>query len=125
LTREELRGEREKLDEYRAWREREGRQYVKSLDAVSFEPDLSEDAMLRFKYLQAVYSLNTFYGCRIEPALYYETETERICSEIIKWGGSVVDMCQAGAEALYAALLSDAFTDKAILLKAVDRHIPF
>jgi hypothetical protein len=95
------------------------------LDAVSFEPDLPENAMLTFKYLQAVYSLNTFYGGHTEPALYFETENERICSEVMRRGGSVTDMRTAGAEALYAALLSNPFTDKAVLLKTVDRHIPF
>jgi hypothetical protein len=125
LTREELRGEREKIAEYRKRSEREGGPYAKSLDAVSFEPDLPEDAMLTFKYLQAVYSLNTFYGCRVEPAGYFESANERVCAAVIMRGGSVEDMYTAGAEALYAALLSDPFTDKAILQKTTDRHIPF
>lgn len=88
-------------------------------------PELSEDEMLNFKYLQALYSLNTFYGCHIKPAAHFKTENERVCAELIGTGGSIVDMYRAGADALYCALLSDPFTDKTILLKTEDDHIPF
>jgi hypothetical protein len=95
------------------------------LDAVSFEPDLPENAMLTFKYLQAVYSLNTFYGGRVAPAGYFESANERTCAAVIMRGGSIVDMYADGAEALYAALLSDPLTEQAILQDTADRHIPF
>jgi hypothetical protein len=125
LTREELRGEKTKLADYRAWFEREGRRHIKSLGLVSFEPDLPENAMLTFKYLQAVYSLRMFYGRRVETAGYFESANERVCAAVMIRGGSIADMYADGAEALYAALLSDPFTDKAVLQKTIDRHIPF
>jgi hypothetical protein len=125
LTPEELSREKAKLPEYRAWYEFEGKRYFNSLDRVSFELDISENEMLNFKYLQAIYSLNTFCGGHIKPAAYFETENERVCSEIIEKGGSILDMYKAGAEALYSALLSDPVTDKDILLKTVEWHIPF
>lgn len=125
LTSEELRNERAKLPEYRKWYESEGKQYFQALDKISFEPDLSENEMLNFKYLQAIYTLNTFFGYHIKPLAYFETDNEKICSEIIERGGSILDMFRNGADALYCALLSDANTEKEILLKTVERHIPF
>lgn len=125
LTPEELCAEKAKLPEYRKWHEQEGRQYFKSLDKVVFEPNLPENEMLNFKYLQAIYTLNTFFGCHIKPAAYFKTDNEYICSEVIEKGGNILDMYKAGADALYCALLSDSFTDKDILLKTVDQHIPF
>jgi hypothetical protein len=125
LTSEELRNERAKLPEYRKWYESEGKQYFQALDKISFEPDLSENEMLNFKYLQAIYTLNTFFGYHIKPLAYFETDNEKICSEIIEQGGSILDMFRNGADALYCALLSDANTEKEILLKTVERHIPF
>jgi hypothetical protein len=125
LTREELCNEKAKLPEYHKWYESEGRQYFQALDKVSFEPDLSENEMLNFKYLQAIYTLNTFFGYHIKPAAYFQTDNEKICSEIIERGGSILDMFKNGADALYCALLSDTTTDKEILLKTVERHIPF
>jgi hypothetical protein len=81
--------------------------------------------LLRFNYLKAVYSLNTFYGCHVKPEGYFETETEKICAAIIGWEGTIVDMHKAGADALYCALLSDPYTDKEILAKTAYWHIPF
>jgi hypothetical protein len=126
LTIEELMDEKAKIPAYRKWYEEEGRRYFKSLDRVSLEPGLSENEMLNFKYLQAVYSLNTFYSYHIKPCdNNLETENEKICSAIIGWGGTILDMHKAGADALYCALLSDPCTDKAILVKTVDHYIPF
>jgi hypothetical protein len=125
LTREELCNEKAELSEYHKWYESEGRQYFQALDKVSFEPNLSENEMLNFKYLQALYSLNTFFGYHIKPSACFETDNEKICSEIIERGGSILDMFKKGADALYCALLSDTNTDKEILLKTVERHIPF
>jgi hypothetical protein len=89
-------------------------------------PDgLSIHEMLNFKYLQAVYSLNTFFGYHLKPEAYFETGNETICAQVIKKGGNIVDMYRAGADALYCALLSDPFTDKDLLLKTVNIHIPF
>lgn len=89
-------------------------------------PDgMGEAETLNFMYLQAVYSLNTFYGFRIRPAGCFETENERVCAEVIGKGGNIVDMRRAGADALYCALLSEPFVDKELLLKTVDRYIPF
>jgi hypothetical protein len=81
--------------------------------------------ILRFRYLQAVYSLNTFYGCRIKPYENLETRNERICAAVIERGGTIIDMHGSGADALYCALLSDPFTDKSLLLKTVEQYIPF
>jgi hypothetical protein len=81
--------------------------------------------MLNFKYLQAIYTLNAFFGYHIKPTAYFETDNEKICSEIIERGGSILDMFKNWADALYCALLSDTATDKEILLKTVERHIPF
>jgi hypothetical protein len=125
LTSEELYNEKAKLPEYRKWYELEGRRYFQTLDKFSFEPDISENEMLNFKYLQAIYTLNTFFGYHIKPAAYFETNNEKICSEVIERGGSILDMFKNGADALYCALLSDTDTDKEILLKTVERHIPF
>ncbi|MDR1902795.1 MAG: hypothetical protein LBQ88_11005 [Treponema sp.] len=89
-------------------------------------PDgLSVREMLNFKYLQAVYSLNTFFGCHLEPEGYFETGNEIICAQVIKKGGDIVDMYKAGADALYCALLSDPFTDRDLFIKTVNIHIPF
>jgi hypothetical protein len=124
LTREEFYGEKAKLLTYHnEWPER--KQYLKLLDEVSLEPDLPENEMLNFKYLQAIYMLNTFFDCHIKPAAYFETRDEKICAEIIEQGGTIPDMYRAGADALYCALLSDSRMDKEIMLKTVDRHIPF
>jgi hypothetical protein len=125
LTLEELSGEKAKLPEYRTWYEAEGKRYFKSLGNVFFEPELPENELLNFKYLQAVYSLNRFYGGDMSPSAYLETKNEKICAEVIKAGGTIVDMYKAGADAVYCALLSDPVTDKDILLKTVDMHIPF
>jgi hypothetical protein len=93
---------------------------------IKIPEDLTEAEVLNFMYLQAVYSLNQFYGRRINPsAAHFETNDEKICAEIIRTGGNIVDMHKAGADALYCALLSDPLTDKDILLKTVDCYIPF
>jgi hypothetical protein len=125
LSCEELSGEKAKLSEYREWHEKEGKQYFDSLGKIVFEPELPEDEMLNFKYLQAVYSLNAFSGCRIRPAGYFETSNEKICAGVIERGGDILAMYHAGADAVYCALLSDPLTDKEIFLKTVERHIPF
>jgi hypothetical protein len=125
LTREELYAEKAKLPEYRKWYECEGRQYYEALEKVVCEPVLSEDEMLNFKYLQAVYSLNVFYGYHIKPTAYFETNNEHVCSEVIEGGGNILDMYKAGADVLYCVFLSDPETDKEILLKTIDQHIPF
>jgi hypothetical protein len=39
--------------------------------------------------------------------------------------GTIPDMYKAGSDALYCALLSDSRMEKEIMLKTVDRHIPF
>jgi hypothetical protein len=125
LSQKELEGERAKLEKYRKWYEAEWRRYFASLDKVALDPVLDVNEMLYFKYLQAVYSLNTFFGCHLEPEAYFETGNEIICAQVIKKGGDIVDMYKAGAEALYCALLSDPLTDKNLLLKTVEVHIPF
>jgi hypothetical protein len=125
LTKEELLDEKTKIPAYRKWFAEKGRRYFESLGRVSLEPKLSENEMLNFKYLQAAYSLNAFYDCHIKPEGYFETEREKICSAIIEWGGTIVDMHQAGVDALYCACLSDPYTDKEILAKTVYWHIPF
>jgi hypothetical protein len=122
LTLEELFTEKAKLPEYRKQYEQEER---KPLDKVVFEPDLPENEMLNFKYLQAIYTLNAFFYCHIKPAAYFTTDNEHICAEVIERGGDILDMRKAGADALYCALLSDSSTDKDILQKTVDQHIPF
>jgi hypothetical protein len=86
---------------------------------------LSQDETLRFKYLQAVYSLNTFYGQHIKLYGNLETENERICGEVIERGGTIVDMFKSGADPLYCSLLSDPFADISLLLKTVEYYIPF
>jgi hypothetical protein len=86
---------------------------------------LTEAGTLNFLYLQAVYSLNTFYGYRVRPAGDFAAGTEKICAEVIERGGSIVEMYNAGADGLYCALLSDPLTDKRLLLKTVERYIPF
>jgi hypothetical protein len=86
---------------------------------------LSPDEILRFRYLQAVYSLNTFYGYRIKPYGNLETENERICGGVIERGGTIVDMFTSGADPVYCALLSDPLTDISLLLKTVEHYIPF
>jgi hypothetical protein len=83
------------------------------------------DELLRFRYLQAVYSLNTFYGHHIKTSAYFETKEEKICAQVIEQGGSIVEMYKSGADALYCALLSDPLTDEALFIKTVERHIPF
>jgi hypothetical protein len=92
---------------------------------IDIPEDLTERGVLNFRYLQAVYSLNQFYGYRINPSTQFEMENEKICVEIIKAGGTIADMYNAGADALYCALLSDPCTDKSLLLKTVDLYIPF
>jgi hypothetical protein len=81
--------------------------------------------ILRFRYLQAVYSLNTFYGHSIKPHGYFETHNEKICMTVIEQGGNIVEMYKSGADALYCALLSDPDPDERLLLKTVKRYIPF
>jgi hypothetical protein len=125
LTNEKLQAEKAKLSEYRKWYDSEGKRYYKLLDSVSFEPDISENEMLNFKYLQAIYSLNAFFGYHVKPAACFETDNEKICSEVIERGGDILEMYHAGADALYCVLLSDPLTDKEIFLKTVERHIPF
>ncbi|MDR1903917.1 MAG: hypothetical protein LBQ88_16740 [Treponema sp.] len=125
LSQKELEGERVKLEKYRKWYETEGCRYFASLDKVSLDPVLGVNEMLNFKYLQAVYSLNTFFGCHLEPEAYFETGNEIVCAQVIEKEGDIVDMYRAGADAWYCALLSDPFTDKNLLLKTVEVHIPF
>jgi hypothetical protein len=86
---------------------------------------LSEDEMINFRYLQAVYCLNTFYGHSIKPHGNLETRNEKICREVIERGGDIVEMYKSGADALYCALLSDPDPDERLLLKTVERYIPF
>jgi hypothetical protein len=93
--------------------------------AVETPEGLAMAEILTFRYLQAVYSLNRFYGCRVNPVASFETKDEKICADVIKAGGDITAMYKAGADALYCALLSDPLADKAILLKTVDRYIPF
>jgi hypothetical protein len=125
LTREELQEEKAKLPEYRKWYGSEEKRCHELLDSFSFEPDISENEMLNFKYLQAVYSLNTFFGYQIKPEADFETDNEKICAEVIERVGNILEMFKNGADCLYCALLSDPDTDKEILLKTVERHIPF
>jgi hypothetical protein len=125
LTSEELQGEKAKLPEYHKWYDSVGKWYYELLDNVSLEPDISENEMLNFKYLQAIYSLNTFFGYHIKPSAYFETDNEKICAEVIEQGGNILEMHKKGADCLYCALLSDPITDKEIFLKTVERHISF
>jgi hypothetical protein len=125
LTDKELRDEKANLPEYREWHKQEGEQYYSLLDTAARDPDISEDEMFNFKYLQAIFCLNTFFGFRIEPEGYFEDGNEKICSDAIGRGGDITDMLKKGAEALYCALLSNASLDKDILLKTVAMHIPF
>jgi hypothetical protein len=81
--------------------------------------------MLAFRYLQAVYSLNTFHGYRMGLLGAFETDNEKACTAVIEQGGTIVEMHKAGADALYCALLSDPLTDKGLFLKVVDLYIPF
>jgi hypothetical protein len=97
----------------------------KTNEAIEIPDDLTEGAILNFRYLQAVYSLNTFYGRHIKPSAYFETKDEKLCAEVIEQGGNIVDMYKSGADALYCALLSDPCTEKALFIKTVDQHIPF
>jgi hypothetical protein len=86
---------------------------------------LSPAETLRFRYLQAVYSLNTFYGYHLKPYGNLETPNETICGGVIERGGTIVDMLESGADPVYSALLSDPLTDKCLLLKTVEYYIPF
>jgi hypothetical protein len=86
---------------------------------------LTADGALNFLYLQAVYSLNTFYGRRVRPKGGFAAGNEKICAEVIERGGSITDMYKAGADALYCALLSDPLADAGLLLRTIERHIPF
>jgi hypothetical protein len=99
------------------------KEYRQSVEG--FLDSLTAVEMLNFLYLQAVYSLNRFYGCRIIPAGNFETKNEKICAEITGKGGSIVDMYKSGADALYCALLSEPLVDKRLLLKTVECYIPF
>jgi hypothetical protein len=92
---------------------------------VKIPDHLTEGEILRFGYLRAVYSLNTFHGYRIRPYEGFEADNERICAEVIGRGGNIVDMFESGADPVYCALLSDPVTDKCLLLKTVERYIPF
>jgi hypothetical protein len=97
----------------------------KTDEALEIPDDLTLDELLRFRYLQAVYSLNTFYGYHIKPSAYFETKDEKIAAQVIERGGNIVDMYKSGADAVYCALLSDPLTDEALFIKTVERHIPF
>jgi hypothetical protein len=97
----------------------------KTDETIELPEDLDEAGILNFQYLQAVYSLNTFYGYHIKPEGYFETKNEEICAEVIKQGGNIVDMYKSGADALYCALLSDPCTDEALFNKTLNQHIPF
>jgi hypothetical protein len=87
--------------------------------------DLNHRETLAFRYLQAVYSLNTFYGYHLKPSGYFETTNEKACAAVIEQGGTIVDMYRAGADPLYCALLPDPLTDKGLFLKTIDLYIPF
>jgi hypothetical protein len=93
--------------------------------ALEYLSGLTEAEVLNFRYLQAVYSLNTFYGARVRPEGFFTAADEKICAEALRKGGGVVDMYKSGADALYCALLSDPAADEETLLKTVRRHIPF
>jgi hypothetical protein len=98
----------------------------KNNSCVTELPDgLSHREILTFKYLQAIYSLNTFYGYQIKPVAYFETDNEIVCAQVIEKGGDIVEMYRAGADALYCALISDPLTDKDLLLKTINFYIPF
>jgi hypothetical protein len=100
--------------------------YNRRLSADSLNDlKLNEDELINFKYLQAVYGLNTFFGYHIKPQGEFRADNEQICAKIIEQGGDIRAMHEAGAGALYCALLSDPYTDKDMALKTVDRHIPF
>jgi hypothetical protein len=86
---------------------------------------LTEGETLNFMYLQAVYSLNTFYGLHIKPTGYFKARDEKICAEIIEKGGSILDMYKSGADPVYCAMLSDPLTDVSLLTKTVELFIPF
>jgi hypothetical protein len=94
-------------------------------DVERFMDGFTATETLNFMYLQAVYSLNTFYGCHIRPSGYFETNDGKICAEVIGRGGGIVDMYRAGADALYCALLSDPLTDESLFIKTIAQHIPF
>jgi hypothetical protein len=97
----------------------------KTNETLELPEGLDEAGILNFRYLQAVYSLNMFYGYRIKPEGYFETKDEKLCAEIIKQGENIVDMYKSGADALYCALLSDPCTSEALFIKTLDQHIPF
>jgi hypothetical protein len=86
---------------------------------------LTEEGLINFRYLQAVYSLNVFYGYGIMPRGYFTARDEKICADTIRKGGTVADMYKSGADPLYCALLSDPATDREILLKQTESYIPF
>jgi hypothetical protein len=88
-------------------------------------PGLGMRETLAFLYLQAVYSLNTFHGCRLGLLGAFETDNEKACAAVIEQGGTVADMYSSGADPLYCALLSDPLADKGLFLKVVDLYIPF
>jgi hypothetical protein len=97
----------------------------KTNEDIEIPDGLTADELLRFRYLQAVYSLNTFYGHRIRTSGCFETKDESLCAEVINRGGDIVEMYKAGADALYCALLLDSLTEEDLFQKTLDRFIPF
>ena len=83
-----------------------------------YPDDLSEDEMRIFIYLRACVFLKE------KPIGSYDGNAG-ICAEVLQNGGSLMDAYNAGAEALYVALLSSYKLDADLQREIIDSHIPF
>jgi hypothetical protein len=87
------------------------------LQAPEYPEGLDEEGLCNFLYLQACYLLKR------KPQGVFSGDA-RIAAKVILQGGDIVDMYRAGADALYAALISNPYLTAEVAEKIYKAHIP-
>ena len=80
--------------------------------------NLTENELRDFYYIRACIFLNE------KPEGYFEGDAI-ICAEILRKGGSIIDMYRSGVDLMYAACLSNGDLDKDVQQEIINSHIPF
>jgi len=102
---------------YRKQQEEEKR-LKEFFDRNEYPENLGEDELRYFIYLRAC----VFLG--VKPVGEYEGDAG-ICAGVLRKGGSILDMYDAGMDVIYAACLSSHRLEAGLQMEIVDGHIPF
>ena len=87
-------------------------------DRTEYPENLCEDELRNFIYLRSC----VFLG--VKPVGAYEGNAG-ICAEVLRNGGGILDMYDAGMDILYAACLSSHRLEADLQREIIDGHIPF